>query len=182
MSLMQRIAAPLQPLLKAHLIRQTRRNHGLEHATVHLLNRQGYQLSGRSSVGGFVLIGNIPTHKVHDAAHRALERMRQGEHQLAIHPNCGTNLITGGLLSALVALLGFAGVSRRRAVDRFPLVMLGMMLVSLYNLPIGMSLQRHITTEGDPGELEIVGVVRRELPLPWRNRQLVLHHVVTRRG
>lgn len=171
-----------QPALEVPAIKRIRRNHGLEHATIHLLNRQKLQLSGRADATGFVVIGNASTDQVEKAAHEALLRLRNGQANLALHPNCGTNLLTTGLLLTTVAALGFTGTNRRRAWGRFPFVMIAMMLTALYTQPIGMEVQRYITTSGEPGDLEIVGIKRREWRLPMRNRAIVVHRVATRRG
>jgi hypothetical protein len=178
--MIEAFARTIQPILQAGAIRKTRRNHALEHATIHLL--RGHRLSGRSDSGGFIVMGEVDTDRLERAAHDALGRMKRGQADLAVHPNCGTNLVTTGFLATLVAALGFAGSKRDEAWERFPLVMLGMMGVALYSLPIGMSLQKHITTEGDLGDMEIVSVTRRDVYLPIRQRPLVVHHVITKRA
>ena len=99
---MQRYFESLQPLLDIPFVRRVRRNHGLEHATIHMLSQRkpGMKIVGRSDAGGFWIYGNVPTESVRDCATRALSRMRKGEHQLAIHPNCGTNLVTVAVLES----------------------------------------------------------------------------------
>ena len=53
-----------------------RRNHALEHATIHLLSARHPHLSlvGRSDTAGFYLFGNVPTELVDEAVHEALSR------------------------------------------------------------------------------------------------------------
>lgn len=181
MTLLTNIARWMQPALNQTYVRRTRRNHALEHATIHLLNQQRYTLSGRSSDTGFVIIGEVPTTRVESAVREALRRLRNGEHHLALHPNCGTNLVTTGLLTTLIAALGFTGTTRKSAWERFPMIMVLMMFAALYSQPLGMSLQRHFTTEGDPGDLEYMGIVRRESRLPFVGK-MVVHHITTTRG
>ena len=182
MNVIQSLAQLSQPILSFPLIRRIRRNHAYEHATVHMLNQKKIQLSGRSSEHGFVLYGNVPTDMVESAANEALERMRKGEKQLAIHPNCGTNLITGAFLTALVGAIGFGGKSRKQIQDRFSLVMMGMMIAAIVSQPLGMELQRHFTTEGDPGDLELLDIERSESKLPFGNKSFVAHRITTRKG
>lgn len=177
--MLQQLAEQARPVLESPYILRVRRNHGLEHATIHLLNRQRYRLSGRSSEVGFVIMGDVPTDKVEKAAHEALLRMRNGEHGLAIHPNCGTNLVTTGLLTTLIGGIGFMGAKPRAVWNRFPLVMSLMMVGVLFSQPLGMALQKHFTTEGDPGDLEIVGVNRRLIHLPFNDSEVTLHEVMT---
>ena len=69
---------PLFHLLAGHLDR-IRRNHGLEHATIHLLSQRfpGVFLAGHSDTQGFWLFGQVPLEAVAQAAQEALERLRR---------------------------------------------------------------------------------------------------------
>ena len=93
---------PLNALLALPVIDRTRRNHGLEHATITLLSQRqrGLSMVGRSTPNGFYLYGDVSTEALAEAAAAALARMRAGEHHLAVHPNCGTNFVTAGLAAA----------------------------------------------------------------------------------
>jgi hypothetical protein len=179
--MLKTLAELAHPLLNLPPVRRTRRNHGLEHATITVLSGKRYRLSGRSDDRGFILLGDVPTSAVQTAAAEALRRMRAGEHHLAVHPNCGTNLVTTGFLVSLVGLVGLGGASRRVGFNRLPLVMSAMMGVILYGPLLGMRLQQHFTTEGDPGDLELVDVERREVKLPIGGTMTV-HRVNTRNG
>ncbi len=180
--MLQEFAQFSRPVLNFPYIRRTRRNHGLEHATIHVLTaRGGYRLSGRSDDSGFVLIGEVPTAAVEDAAREALRRMRAGEHNLAMHPNCGTNLLTTGFLASMVGLIGMSGSSRRDTFNRLPMVMLAMMFAVLYSQPLGMNLQKYFTTEGNPGDLEIVSITRTHWNIPVGG-DVMVHRVATRFG
>src|SRR5690606_14653550 len=109
-----------------------------------------------------------------------LSRLRKGQKQLALHPNCGTNLVTGGLISTMVAALGFMGTNRKSAWERFPVIMLAMMASAIYATPIGMVVQEHITTEGDPGDMQLVRVKRGEMKIPFRSKPVVVHNIMTK--
>jgi hypothetical protein len=152
----------LQPVLDHPVISRLRRNHGLEHATIHLLSARfrGVPMAGRSTPSGFYLYGDLPSEAVAEAAREALRRMRGGEHQLAVHPGCGTNYVTAGLFAALaafVALLG-AGRSLRSRLGRLPSVVLATTVALIASQPAGFAVQEHVTTSGKPGSLEIVSV------------------------
>ncbi|MCU0498394.1 MAG: DUF6391 domain-containing protein [Anaerolineae bacterium] len=181
--MMQQLAILARPALHLPVIRKIRRNHGLEHATIHLLSRRVKNLSmaGRSSATGFILIGEAPTEQIEQAAREALNRMKKGEHQLAIHPNCGTNLVTTGMLTSLAAVIGTRGGTARINGDRFAGLTIMMMLAVLISQPLGLSLQKHFTTDGDPGDLEIVSVTRKTWDVPML-KQMTVHEVVTRGG
>ena len=154
----------LAPLLALPAVDRTRRNHGLEHATITLLAQKfrGVVMVGRSTTGGFYLYGNLSTEAVADAAHEALRRMKNGERYLAVHPNCGTNFVVSGVFGAFAAFLGFAGADSWRARwDRLPVVASLVTLAIIFSLPVGITVQREITTSGDMRDLQIVSVQRR---------------------
>lgn len=179
--MLEQFAQFSSPVLNFPYIRRTRRNHGLEHATITLLTPRGYRLSGRSDDSGFVLIGEVPPELVEQAANDALRRMKQGEHRLAVHPNCGTNLVTTGLLVSLIGFAGLGGSSRKVSFNRLPMVMTAMMGAILYGPALGMKLQKHFTTAGDPGDLELVNVRQREVTIPFGGMMTVTR-VNTRAG
>jgi hypothetical protein len=176
------LARLLSPVLENSVVLRVRRNHGLEHATIHMLNRQNYILSGRASLGGFVVIGDVPTDKVEAAAHEALKRLRQGQHKLAVHPNCGTNLVTAGLVTTSIAAVGFTNTNRKSSWERFPVVMVLMMMAALYAQPVGMVVQEYITTAGDPGDMEIITIKRSDMRIPFRKDAVAVHQIITRNG
>jgi Domain of unknown function (DUF6391) len=152
----------LQPLLDNPIISRVRRNHGLEHATIHMLSARfrGQSMAGRSTPSGFYLYGDLPTEAVAEAAREALQRMRNGEHYLAVHPGCGTNFVTAGLFAAVAAFLAFLGSGRslRARLGRLPTVVIATTLALIASQPAGFAVQEHITTSGVPGNLEIVDV------------------------
>ncbi len=182
--MLENLAENTQPLLNLPFILRTRRNHGLEHATVHVLSShiKSLSIAGRSNAEGFSLIGAVETDQVERAVHEALTRMQNGEHQLAIHPNCGTGLLTTGTLVTLAALLGSVGVRRgaREYAGRFPYVLIMTIGALVVSQPLGLSLQEHFTTLGDPGDLEIVDIRRREVHTPLNAEPLTIHRVTTR--
>jgi len=177
--MLEQLAETARPVLNFPFVRRTRRNHGLEHAAIHVLGGKGYRLSGRSDDAGFVILGDVPTEAVESAVEEALRRMRGGEHNLAVHPNCGTNLLTTGFLTSMVGIIGLSGRSRADSFNRLPYVMLLMMGAVLYSQPLGMNLQKHFTTDGDPGDLEVLGIKRSEMRLPFGS-PVTVHRVNTR--
>lgn len=177
--ILKQLADVSQPILTFPYIQRTRRNHGLEHATIHILSKHHHTLSGRSDDKGFVLFGEVPTERVEQAVQEALKRMKNGEHKLAIHPNCGTNLVTTGFIATTVAWFGFSGSNRRNGWDRFPMIMVMMMGVFLFSTPLGMSLQKHFTTDGNPGDMELVSVTRDVMNIPLTGRKVSIHRVTT---
>ena len=159
---MERQLAMLQPLLDIPYIRRVRRNHGLEHATIHMMSRKirDLRIVGRSDASGFWLIGDVTTDQVESAVSEALERMRGGDHKLAIHPNCGTNLVTVAMLGTAATGVALLGADRERGgvFSRLPLIAIGIMFATLFGQPLGRQLQEHLTTLGDPGDLQVLDI------------------------
>ena len=174
------------PLLNTRFVRRVRRNHGLEHATIHLLSRKlkNLNMAGRSTANGFYLYGNVSTPEIERTAQEALSRMRAGEHGLAIHPNCGTGLVTAGVMTSVAALAGTAGMKRGllERLARLPSVILLSTLALIAAQPLGLSLQHYVTTLGDPGDLQIVSVRRHEFTVPVAGQRMTVHFVKTRAG
>jgi hypothetical protein len=175
--MLEELATMAQPILDIPYVRRTRRNHGLEHATVHILNKP---ISGRSDAGGFWLVGDVEAEEVAAAAKEALQRMRGGEHQLAVHPNCGTGLVTTGLLTGMAGLLGTIGMRRTISdyMARVPIVTLLAIGAIVVSQPLGLKLQEHFTTLGDPGDLEILNVERQTVA-GLNGQPITLHRVNT---
>ena len=80
-------------ILEFPMISRIRRNHGLEHATLHILANYlpNTMFAGHSDMGGFWIIGDVPPETLQVAVQDAMTRLRAGDKRLAIHPNCGTN-------------------------------------------------------------------------------------------
>ncbi len=151
-------------ILEIPLLSRIRRNHGLEHATLHLLSRRYPHrgMAGHSDAGGFWLLGDVPTEAVEAAVHEALQRMRNGEHGLAVHPNCGTNFVTSGSLAGLAGAAAMWGVGPRwrDKAERLSTAALLATLALIVSRPLGLWLQARVTTSGDPRTLEIVEIRR----------------------
>ncbi|NDJ76239.1 MAG: hypothetical protein GYB65_08260 [Chloroflexi bacterium] len=184
--MIQYLAILAAPFLNLPTIRRIRRNHGLEHATIHLLSRQVKNLSmaGRSIASGFYLYGNVSTEEIEKAVHEALDRMRNGEHRLAIHPNCGTGLVTAGIMSGLATLVGTTGMKQgvMERLARFPTIVLLSTFSLIVSQPLGLAFQQHFTTLGEPGDLAVVNITRSEFPIPLGGQRLTVHFVRTTGG
>jgi hypothetical protein len=150
------------PILKLPPYLATRRNHALEHATLKILARKydDKSLGGHSNPTGFFLFGNLAMDDIRNAIAEAMNRLRAGEKELAIHPGCGTNVATSVLLPATFA---FLPMQRARSnLWRFLLIPFAVGLAVfgfLLSKPLGPWLQRNVTTEADLGNLQVVDVV-----------------------
>ncbi len=148
-------------ILDLPLILETRRNHALEHATLHVLARKYKQqpMAGHSNPTGFFLLGDVKTEDVNEAATEAMARLNAGERGLAVHEGCGTNLVVAAVLPATFAWMPLRGA--RSTFWRLGLVPFALMLALfgyVLSRPLGPWLQRTITTEADLGAMQIVDI------------------------
>ena len=145
-------------------ISRTRRNHGLEHATLNLLARShpGTAFAGHSDGSGFWILGNISSEELTKTIETALTKLKAGQSNLAIHKNCGTNLLVSGFAAGLAGTAGLIGVGNkpRDKFERLPLVTLLSVLALILARPLGPIIQREITVSADPGDLKIIGITR----------------------
>ncbi|HLO34319.1 MAG TPA: DUF6391 domain-containing protein [Anaerolineales bacterium] len=144
-------------ILDLPLILETRRNHALEHATLHMLARtHRISMAGHSNPTGFFILGELSTEDVRAALDEAYARLRSGESGLAIHPGCGTNLVATAFLPATLAWMPMQSVrSTRWRLLLIPLALVFGVFGYFLSKPLGTWLQRYITTEADLGNMQI---------------------------
>lgn len=144
-------------ILETPPISIVRRNHGIEHATVHILTAHDahLRLIGRADTTGFNIYGEVSTKKLRAAAEEALARLQNGEAALALHPRCGTNLLTAGLLTAVAAVLA---LGRKPSIRKLPDVILATTFAAFIAQPLGLSLQQYVTTSPDARGARITGI------------------------
>jgi hypothetical protein len=139
-----------------------RRNHGIEHATVHVLTEHhpNVQLVGRADTHGFNIYGDVRTDWLESAAAKALERMQNGAGHLAVHPRCGTNLVVLGVLTAVAAILA---LGRKPSLKKIPDAILATTLAGFVAQPVGLKLQEYVTTSPDVMGARIVGIQQKQM-------------------
>ena len=159
-------------ILEIPLIARIRRNHALEHATIHILDEHNprRRLTGRTTTHGFYLFGEVEAEEVAAAVSEALARLQGGQHSLAVHPRCGTNLATAGVLAGLFSFVAMSGRSKPRLV-KLPQIIMAATIAVIAAQDLGPAVQKHITTLP-----EVVGVTIEEITRQRRGR-IVVHHV-----
>lgn len=154
----------MNPLLELPVISRIRRNHGLEHATIHVLTEKKKRLAvaGHSDQKGFWILGEVGTEELLEAAQEALARLNNGERDLAVHPNCGTNFATYGIFAGLGAFLALAGSGNKfkDKLERLPLAAIFSTFALMLAQPLAYRLQREVTTSGRMYELKITRITR----------------------
>ncbi|MBF2066962.1 MAG: hypothetical protein IGS39_21475 [Calothrix sp. C42_A2020_038] len=137
-----------------------RQVHALEHATVWLLSQprashpprtsshfqvDNESLGGLSTEQGFFLYGDVNISDLRRAVTNGLQRLKNGEWDLAIHPRCGTNVSITMLLTAGLAV-GMHMIMPRGLIEQ--LLGLGIAATTAAELApnIGALAQRYLTT------------------------------------
>jgi hypothetical protein len=164
--------------LELPFVSRVRRNHGLEHATLHVLSQRypKRNLAGHSDIGGFWIMGDVSIEDIYEAVEEALSRLQDGEKNLAVHRNCGTNFVTSGVLAGLAAGVTMLGVGRRTRdrLERLPIAMFVATLAMIFSQPLGFFMQEHVTTSAEPDGLEVVEIVTS------RRGKMKAHRITTR--
>lgn len=142
--------------------RRIRQNHALEHATITILSGMvpDLRISARSNSNGFIIFGDVDLGALRRALDEALRRLQAGEAELAIHPNCGTNLAIGVSLMTAGTMLGLTSShTRTRVASAAASSVAGLMAAR----PIGEFVQKHITTLADLEGVRVTDIFRRKV-------------------
>jgi len=121
--------------------------------------------AGHSDTGGFWILGDIPTDELNQTITDALEKLRSGQSSLAIHQNCGTNLLVSGFASGLAGAAGLIGVGKRPRdkFERIPIITALSVLALIVSRPLGPIIQKNLTTSGTPGPLKVISITKQSL-------------------
>ena len=131
-----------------------RQVHALEHATVWVLdemagddnlNSPGDRLGGVSTETGFYLYGRVNSERLRRAVGIALDRLTQGEWNLALHPRCGTNLSVGMLMAGGLAL-GMSWLLPKGPLEQLLGLGIATTVATQLSPDLGQLAQRYVTT------------------------------------
>jgi hypothetical protein len=154
MSSLNPVAQVAQQIFLGRAVKQ---NHALEHATIVLLSRQfpDTRLAGVSFAAGFFVFGEVPPEAIVPAAEGALQLLRTTTPEMAIHERCGTNLAVTGILTGMAAL---AVARMRRPFNSLNNVILASTAAIILARPLGLTVQRYVTTQTPADSLVITGL------------------------
>ncbi len=142
--------------------RRVRQNHALEHATFTIMAQMDPTFTGsaRSSADGFIIFNDVDLGLLRRGLDEALRRLQAGEAELAIHPNCGTNLAVGISLVTIGTMLGLASDHRRvRVASAAASSFAGWAAAR----PVGEYVQKHFTTLPDLKGVRVTEIARKQL-------------------
>jgi Domain of unknown function (DUF6391) len=142
--------------------RRIRQNHALEHATITILSGMvpDLRVSARSSSRGFIIFGDVDLGQLRRALNEALYRLQAGESQLAIHPNCGTNIVVGFAMLTVGTLLGMTSSRPRTRVASAALSSVAGIAAAR---PLGELVQKYVTTLPDLEGVHVTDIFRRKI-------------------
>ncbi len=154
MSSLNPLVQVTQQMLLGGAVKQ---NHALEHATIVLLAKKfpEARLSGISFAAGFFVFGDVPTEAILPTAQEALNLLRTTHPEMAVHERCGTNLAVTGMLTGLSAM---AVAKMRRPYSTVNNVILASTAALVLARPLGLVVQRYVTTQTPNLSMQIVGV------------------------
>lgn len=169
------------------IISRVQRNHGLEHASIHVLSEkcQNFSAQGNSNARGFYLniYGDVSEDDVAAAVEEAFLRMKNGEHNLAVHPNCGTVLLTTATMVTVAAQAAFAAEQLRQRASKqnvsvffngLPSAVLAAVVALILAKPAGLYLQEKYTTDGNLGSMQLIRIKQIEPSIVSRIFRLLL--------
>ncbi len=162
------------------LLTRIRRNHALEHATMNLLSHRypNAQIAGMSGPLGFTLISTLTGEQIIPTIRQALDSLKMGDGDLALHENCGTNLVVTAALTTLATLAGLGSLARPRNrekrmslrwLERLPQIVLLNTVALMAASPLSRWVQANVTTNADLQDMEVASIVT-----DYRGR---LHHI-----
>ena len=159
MSSMNPLVQVAQQMLLGGAVKQ---NHALEHATIVLLSKMfpEARLSGISFAAGFFVFGDVPTEAILPTAYEALNLLRTTSPELAVHERCGTNLAVAGMLTGLSAMVV---AKMRRPYSTANNVILASTAALVLARPLGLIVQRHVTTQTPNQSMRILNVTARNV-------------------
>jgi len=170
------IAASLRELRDLIKDRRTRIIHGIEHATVAMLLRRGFQVRGGQTDNGYFKLWlesdqrkgkrkpkDGATEAVRRACSKAIEKLRTEKWSLAIHPKCGTTWMVLFLLASIVAIASVAIGLFTTLSPKTLVAIVGTFFafLALGSRPLGYLLQRTMTIAVDFKGARVKRITRR---------------------
>ncbi len=134
-----------------------RKNHALEHATVNVIEEKYGErddISGFAREDGFIIRGSLDPQELYDAAYEGLTRLKRGEYDLAIHPRCGTSILVGNFIFALLFLVLLIVTHTFSIWNVFFAFLFSAFLGKIG----GEWVQRYFTTDPHVEDMEIIGI------------------------
>ena len=150
--------------------RVTRIIHGLEHAAIKIMERDGQRVLGGLTRAGFFEV-YVPSDSanpgqaklIRKSTSEAIRRIRDGERRLAFDRRCGTSLLVAVLLVALAAIgSGAVGLSMHLRPQVLLAIGVGfVVVVVLGTRPLGLLAQYLLTVSTALRSARVLRIVRR---------------------
>lgn len=157
-------------------IKAIRKNHALEHATISVLMRKlrpGSRIMGHATTNGFYVYSEASNETVSESVEEALARLKQGEHELAVSPFCGTNLAISAVMAGMASMLAMKGA---KGPNRVPNVLLAALTAVIAAQPVGRLAQKHLTTSPNVADVDIEEITSTRKGRLTRHKIKILHN------
>lgn len=159
----------VQSVPPRELLARVRRNHALEHASINLLMQRypDARIAGLSGPLGFMLLSTLTGEQIVPMVREALGSLKAGQADLALHRNCGTNLVITAGLTTLATIVGLGryvyprGQKERSLLgflERLPQVVLLNVMALVAAAPLSRWAQANVTTDAELQGVEIASV------------------------
>jgi hypothetical protein len=143
---------------------RVKRNHGLEHATISIImshQKVNGLFAGYSTHQGFLIVGQVDSDVVSECLDTALQRLKDGESELAVSTYCGTNIMVSAVLAVLsTALTIKLSGSGMRGIGR---AVTNTIIALIAARPIGRFVQARYTTSPNIHQIEIRSIAHHHL-------------------
>ncbi len=146
--------------MELSILQRVRRNHAIEHATMHLLGRtlRAPKLAARSDWRGITFYGDVDTRVLESALDGGMLALNSGHRALAVHPRCGSMISASMLLAMLAGWLVQSDVKRKPTPTRGLLSIAGVTGAMLLAQPLGYAMQKHVLTDPDASHAKLVSI------------------------
>ena len=148
-------------ILDLPLILETRRNHAVEHATLHILadKYKNQNMAGHSNPGGVFPLRKLRQTGYSICRNRSDESSPCGRKRAGCPPGLRDKPGDHRVSAGAVCLAPFRGVrSTPWRIVLIPLALSFAVLGFFLSRPVGTWLQAHVTTEADLGNMRVVDI------------------------
>ena len=139
-------------MIRVAFDKRRRRNHAVEHATIHILEQRysaNLSVGGFAEPDGFFIQAPLNPSLVLNAAREGLQRLQAGETKLALHPRCATMVVSGQLISVITFFAMLIGMNNISFSSVLFAMFIAIMAARALAQPVGLFLQRMLTTSTD---------------------------------
>ncbi|MGI6367981.1 MAG: DUF6391 domain-containing protein [Anaerolineae bacterium] len=140
------------------ILARIRKNHALEHATLHMLEQGPLPgpVAAHSDWNGITFYGRVDRDVLCRALTRALSALQAGESHLALHSRCGSTIAVPVLSGLIIGLLLHHMSHTTRKESASALTLAGVLSPLLCAEPLALGAQKQLLTDPHVGSAELL--------------------------